>query len=233
MKTIATTKGIILMYFFAVTSSCFSVQNTSEQEAAVRKSVNRQLKEYPESTLKDLYKSFFQDRFGPGHIITDTSAVKDYLLRELDACTIISGEMIEPTGWQHNFYRVNLGAVKNNLIPYEILLSAFIRSANEVEPVTVEEWRKEWTQIETVIRAMNLTLTDYETDHRDIDSRLQKGNFVGHHSKAYNKAYNPHYRIISRKILEEEILPLLKSNQTSIEVKIKKKYYGFFKNDFF
>jgi hypothetical protein len=101
---------------------------------------------------------------------------------------------------------VNLGAVKNNLIPYKTLLDAFIRSANGVEPVTVEEWRKEWTQIETVIRAMNLPLPDYETDRRDIDNRLQKGNYVGHHSEAYSKAYDPHYRIVSRKIFEKEIL---------------------------
>jgi hypothetical protein len=199
-------KGIILMFFFAVISSCSSVHKPPEQEAAVRESVNRQLKEHPKSTLKDLYKSFFQDRFGPGHIITDISAAKNYLIQELDTSSIISGEMIEPTGWQHNFYRVSLSVVKNSLIPHEILLDAFIRSANEVEPVTVEEWREEWTQIETVIRAMNLTLPDYETDRRDIDGRLQKGNFVGHHSEAYNKAYNPHYRIISKKIFEEEIL---------------------------
>ncbi|MDR1121336.1 MAG: hypothetical protein LBM08_10505 [Dysgonamonadaceae bacterium] len=199
-------KERILMFFFAVSSSCSPAHKAPEQEAAVRESVNRQLKEHPKSTLKDLYKSFFQDRFGPGHIITDISAAKNYLIQELDACSIISGEMIEPTGWQHNFYRVSLGVVKNSLIPHEILLDAFIRSANEVEPVTVEKWRKEWTQIETVIRAMNLTLPDYETDRRDIDGRLQKGNFVGHHSEAYNRAYNPHYRIISRKIFEEEIL---------------------------
>jgi hypothetical protein len=185
-------------------------------ELAVRESVNRQMKKYPKSTLKDLYKSFFQDRFGPGHIISDTSSVKNYLFRELDSYSTVSGEMIEPTGWQHNFYRVNLGAVKNNLISQEILLDAFIRSANEAEPVTVEKWQKEWSQIEKIIKAMNLALPDYETDCRDIDNRLQKGNYAGHHSEIYNKTYNPHYRIISRKIFETEIRPLLRESNKSI-----------------
>ena len=31
----------------------------------IKKSVERQLNDYPKSTLQDLYKSFFQDRFGP------------------------------------------------------------------------------------------------------------------------------------------------------------------------
>jgi hypothetical protein len=180
---------------------------------AVRKSVSRQMKEYPESTLKDLYKSFFQDRFGSGHIISDTAAVKKYLFRELDSYSTVSGKMIEPTGWQHNFYRVNLGAVKNNLIAPEVLLNAFIRSANEAEPVTIEEWRNEWAKIEAIIRAMNLTLPEYETDCREINDKLQKGNYVGHHSEAYNRAYKPHYRIVSKKIVEEKIRPLLEQNR--------------------
>jgi len=183
-------------------------------EIAVRESVSRQMKSFPESTLKDLYKSFFQDRFGPGHIINDTAAAKNYLLSELDSFSKASGEMVEPTGWQHNFYRVNLIVVKNNTVSLEILLDALIRSANGVNPLaSVAEWRKEWEKIETIIRSMNLILPEYETDRQDIDDRLQKGNYVGHHSEAYIKAYNPHYRIISKKIFEEEILPLLEQGR--------------------
>ena len=183
-------------------------------EIAVKESVARQMKSYPESTLKDLYKSFFQDRFGPGHIINDTAAAKNYLLSELDSFSNTSGEMIEPTGWQHNFYRVNLIAVKNNTVSLEVLLDALIRSANGINPITsVAEWRKEWEKIESIIRSMNLILPDYETDCQDINDNLQKGNYVGHHSEAYSKAYDPHYRIISKEIFEEEILPLLEQGK--------------------
>lgn len=34
-------------------------------EASVRTAVERQLQQYPKSTLKDLYKNFFQDIYGP------------------------------------------------------------------------------------------------------------------------------------------------------------------------
>ena len=31
----------------------------------------QQMTDYPESTLKDIYKNFFQDAFGPGHLMSD------------------------------------------------------------------------------------------------------------------------------------------------------------------
>ena len=178
-------------------------------EISVRESVNRQMKEYPESTLRDLYKSFFQDRFGPGHIINDPIAAKNYLLQELDSYSKISGEMIEPTGWQHNFYRVNLRVIKENLISCDILLDALVRSANAVEPITIEEWREEWAKIEAIIRNMDLSIPDYEMDFIEISNKLQEGKYVGHHSEAYNKAYDPHYRIIDEQIFEKELRRLL------------------------
>lgn len=202
MRTILiSTLAFVVMLIF--------LQGCNRFEMEVRKSVNRQMNTYPESTLKDLYKSFFQDRFGPGHIIGDTTAAKNYLLSELASDTTTSGELTEATGWKQNFYRVNLSAVKNNLVSQEVLLDALIRSANEVEPITIEEWRKEWNKIEAVIKAMNLALPDYENDSEDINEKLKKGNYVGHHSEAYNKAYKPHYRIISKKIFKKEILPLI------------------------
>lgn len=38
--------------------------------APIEASVRQQLQHYPASTLKDLYKNFFQDAFGPGHLFT-------------------------------------------------------------------------------------------------------------------------------------------------------------------
>ena len=207
-----------LLLIFALIAIPILAKGSNTFEIAVQKSVIQQMKSYPESTLKDLYKSFFQDRFGPYHIINDTSAARNYLIRELDSYSIITGEMIEPTGWQHNFYRVNLRVIKENLISLEILLNALVRSANEneSETITIEEWRKEWGQIEVIIRAMNLSIPDYEITCQEINDKLREGNYVGHHSKAYNEAYEPHYRIISKQIFEEEIFPLL---EKQVEIK--------------
>jgi hypothetical protein len=178
-------------------------------DVAVREAVAAQLKTYPASTLKDLYKNFFQDEFGPGHIISDTAAAGNYLRREMDSYTEMTGEASEPLGWKHNFYRVNLSVLKENRVPYDVFFDAFIRSVNSIEPIPVEEWRKEWGHIESVIRSMNLSLPGYEADRLDIDRRLEQGNYTGHHSAAYEAAYAPHYRIVSRELFNEKIVSFI------------------------
>ena len=61
------TMGILL-------TSCLTLKH--EQ---IRRAVERQLRMYPKSTLQDLYKNFFQDYFGPGHIVSDTLSAGAYL----------------------------------------------------------------------------------------------------------------------------------------------------------
>ncbi len=191
-----------------------TVQEHHESEHAVRRSVEQAMRRYPESTLKDLYKLFFQDRYGPGHLIRDREAADRYLKRELESYTALTPgrsveEVAEPTGWQHHFYRVDLSVLKEDLISYDLFFDAWVRSVNGITPISVEAWREEWRRIEKTIRSMRLSLPGYVVDYRDIQEKLEAGNYVGHHSQAYNEAYAPHYRIISKKIYEEEILPLL------------------------
>lgn len=178
-------------------------------QTAVRTAVDWQMKTYPASTLKDLYKNFFQDKFGPGHIISDTTAAGKYLRQELSSYTKVEGAVVEPTGWEGNFLRLNLSVIKNGQIPYDVFFDAFIRSVQGIQPVSVADWRKEWLQIETIIRSMNLSLPDYETDRKEIENRLNQGEYVGHHSKVFENTYAPHYRIISKPIFEKELQPLL------------------------
>lgn len=182
-------------------------------ETAVRAAVSRQMQTYPESTLKDLYKNFFQDKFGPGHIISDTTAAGNYLRRELASYTECTGDVAEPTGWEGNFLRVNLSVIKDGQIPYPVFFDAFVRSVNGIRPVTVAEWQKEWLQIEAIIRTMEPDLPGYEADRKEIEERLKRGEYVGHHSKAFEAAYSPHYRIISRDIFEKELKPLLRPSR--------------------
>ncbi len=188
-------------------SACSTLQK--DFETAVREAVMWQMEAYPESTLKDIYKNFFQDRFGPGHIIADTAAAGNYLRRELASYSETSGAAAEPTGWERNFYRVNLSVVKDGSIPCGVFLDAFVRSVNGIEPVSLEEWKAEWARIEGVIGSMNPDIPGYEVDSAEIWRRLEEGDYVGHHSEAFSKAYSPHYRIVSRRIFEEELLPLL------------------------
>ena len=197
MKYILITASIMLIY-----TAC-SNQNNFEQK--VKRSVEQQLKQFPESTLQDLYKSFFQDKFGPGHIISDPLAAKRYLDSELASFETSENPEIEATGWENNYYRINLLVLKNGKLPYNVFFDAFIESVNSVESPSIDSWKTEWAKIVDVIMSMNLALPDFDSDKARIDSLLSTSKYVGHHSKQYNQAHQPHYRIISRQVFERDL----------------------------
>ena len=203
--------SIIFVLLGILASSC--ANKPSDFETAVQVAVHRQLKIYPQSQLKDLYKHFFQDVFGPGHLLADTAAAGNYLRRELASFDSASGPILEPTGWQGKFYRVNLSVLKEGKIPYEVFFDAFVRSVNSIEIPTIEDWVREWEAIEQIIEGMSLSLPNYEADKAEILAQLAQGLYVGHHSQAFGTHYAPHYRIISRKIFDEELLNLLTEDQ--------------------
>ena len=175
----------------------------------IKAAVERQLSDYPKSTLQDLYKSFFQDRFGPGHIVSDTSAAGNYLRHELNNSEDFYERYYEPTGYENNYYRVNLSVIKENKISYQKYFDAFLRSVEKIDLDAISEWKEEWSEIESVIVSMNLDLENFEEDLEMIHSVLEQGKYAVHHSEIYNSEYQPHYRIIEKTIFEEEILPLI------------------------
>ncbi len=179
----------------------------------IRQSVERQMERYPHSTLRDLYKNYFQDRFGPGHIIADEKAADNYLRYELENAATMEGDDYEPTGYEERFMRVNLSVIADGRVPYDKYLSAFVRSVNGIEPITVEQWREEWKVIDEVINEMNLNLPNYEADRAEIWALLERGEYVMHHSKLFEQYYDPHYRIIEREIFQREILPLIEQKR--------------------
>ena len=195
--------AIAVMVFLG---SCNKANPTHEK---IRQAVERQLHMYPQSTLQDLYKSFFQDRFGPGHIIADTLAADRYLRYELESAKSFEGEDYEPTGYEGRFYRVNLGVIADGRVPYDKFFDAFVRSVNGIKPISIEQWSKEWQEIDSVIMVMNIELNDMQEDRAEIKSLIDGGNYVMHHSQLFNQHYQPHYRIIERTIFEKDILPLL------------------------
>lgn len=202
-----------LLLFLFISFMSFTAYSQHSPEQQIREAVERQMQVYPRSTLRDLYKNFFQDRFGPGHIIDDTTSAGAYLREELASHEQFEGAYYEPTGYQGNFYRVNLSIVREGLVDYQTYFDVFVRSVNGIQPVSVEEWKKEWELINSVISEMNLKLDNYSQDSIDIARMLKQGKFVMHHSRAFNEAYDLHYRIIDKELFENELLPLIRHNK--------------------
>ena len=178
----------------------------------IEKFVKWQMETYPELRLLDIYKSCFQDYMGAEHLVSDSERVKVYLDQELETTTL--DELLpwyyEPCGIDSSYYRVSIRAIKENIISEEMLLDAFVRSANSAERPSVESWRDRWHVIIGTIDQMQLKLPHYEEDKLFIDSILTVGKYAISHSPEYREAYHPHYRIVIRRIFEKEIKPILK-----------------------
>lgn len=188
----------------------------AQSVADIHSAIENQMKLHPMSQLRDIYKSCFQDVYGPGHIISDTVEADKYLRSELaslnnskDGTHGSVGPYYEPTGIEGNFYRVNISVICDNVIPYDRFFSAFVRSVNGIKSSSVSEWAKRWALIQSVVRKMNLNLTNFDTDSTAIAQLLQQGRYAFNHSQAFRDAYNPHYRIISKDIFEKELLPYI------------------------
>lgn len=180
----------------------------------VRNTVISQLEEYPESALMDIYKNFFQGKFGPGHLLDGEGALasaRTYLIKE---CELASGEEnlcpdCESVGLEGRYLRVNLSLIGEDKIPVDAFFDAFVKSADSFAVPDVKQWRKEWKSIVSVIRKMKLGIPDFDRDRKAIDKMLSKGEYASHHSKAFNDAYHPHYRLITKDIFEKELRPYI------------------------
>ena len=194
------------MLALLMAAGCSSVENE-----AIEAAIARQVDMYPLTTLQDVYKSFYQECFGPGHIIEDEYSAAAYFHQETSLSTEepYGGYLYEPTGKDGGYYRVNLYAVKSGKLPAEILLSAFLRSAQPVTPEGIKTWKKTWRKVEKIAREFDLP--GYESDKEALDAILksESPDMAVHHSEAYEKAYDPHYRIVEKSIFESEILPIL------------------------
>ena len=73
MKTAIT---ILIMTFGFFVSSAQEIDKMQ-----LRQAIEHQLAVYPQSTLQDVYKAFYQEHFGPEHMITDTAP---YTMSPLD-----------------------------------------------------------------------------------------------------------------------------------------------------
>ncbi len=175
----------------------------------VTRALERQLERYPKSTVRDVYKSFFQDKYGPGHLLADTAAAGRYLRWELacyDPDTLpFTGPYIDSTGWEHRFVRVDLRVIKEGKVSYRDYFEAFVRSAQAAPPVLSESWAEEWARVVGIMEKKQLPLTRhsyYRADKDSITAMLQRGEYVGHHSPEYVASYAPHYRLIAADVFQ-------------------------------
>lgn len=203
------------MLVLACTACGTTTGNKSDREL-IGEAIAIQMKDYPQSTLKDVYKNFFQDAFGPGHLMSDADDAQERMSNYLrNECELAKTD-VDPSpyfvksGWHGRFYRVNLSVINEGKVPFDVFLSAFMESAKIFVLPEIEDWSKEWSVIEDVFKEGGYEGSGFSEDSTAIRNLLDNGEYVSHHSEQYERAYHPHYRLIEKSVFEDKILPLLR-----------------------
>lgn len=197
-------KKIITLLVIAMGAFVLNAQEIDKVE--LRMAIEKQLEVYPESALQDIYKAFYQEHFGPEHMISDIERVGSYLLSELS----MMGEdrsrvYFESIGIAGNYVRVYLDAVTDGLITANQMLQAFVESANAGnKPATC--WADKW---EAIVEVVDEIKPGFGADERELLRQASLNDQAVHHSRAYNAAYHPHYRIVEHQIFEKVLKPLI------------------------
>ncbi len=202
--------GTILISFLLFVLLFTNIQAQTKDSITIRQAIEKQLNDYPNSTLRDIYKSFFQDAYGPGHLIQDTAYAIQYLRQEVEQSTESLCRTYEQVGTGENFYRVNLILIKENKIDIQTFFNALLRSVELSPKPQITQWTKQWSKIERITSSFKERIAgDYEQDKQFIEQMLTKGEYMMRHSKTYNTNYHPHYRLIHHSIFTQELLPLI------------------------
>ena len=213
MKTLPLLTSIVLVMAAVSLVSCVS----GKGDNTLKEVISSQLKAFPESSAQDIYKSFCQDNLGPEHMIPDPEYAANYLHSELATYKSdlekglyrIPEERYYTVGDKGNYIRVDLSVVLDSLVSEENLLNAFVESANAGKNMTEDQWKEKWKEIETILRKDFPGIDSLEEDLSQIDSLVSQGNLILHHSRMFNAAYHPHYRIIRKEVFDKRILPFL------------------------
>jgi len=171
-----------------------------------------QIENHPNQTLQDVYKSCYQDEYGPGHLISNESSAINSLLQEINTIekdyTPIT--LFEQTGIYGNYLRVDLTLVRDGIIPFFVLFRALTISATIGGQKSDENWSTIWSEIVEEIKREGLKFEHFEEDLANLDTISKSEDKVVHHSEMYENVYHPHYRIIEKNAFEKFIKPFIK-----------------------
>ena len=191
-----TAKKKIFLFVCAAVMLVACVTKLPNEKAAIRSMCEEIAKNYPQATLQDVYKTCFQDFFGPNHLQMDTAVAHQYLKAEIattETQDLSAMPKYEPTGFRHRFTRVNLSLVHSGEMSEEELFARFVEAAGTNNAFS-DKWEEEWQMIETIALEVQPAWAD-STLQNELRYAASVQSAV-RHSEAFRQAYYPHYRII-------------------------------------
>ena len=189
---------VMKLLFFILLVLTAGVPRMSTSTDEVRAMCEQIVEVYPNATLQDVYKTCYQDFFGPNHLMMDTAAARKYLQYELkelreEGINDLKMPMREPTGFRHRFERINLALVINGTMSEEALLQLFIEAA-KTDNAFHDHWADEWNEIERV--ALEVQPAWQDTELQNALHEAAANNRAVRHSEPFRNIYKPHYRLV-------------------------------------
>jgi hypothetical protein len=158
---------------------------------------------YPLAKIIDLYKLAHQAALGSEHALDNIDTAREWLTREIDEMgAAIEEPMLDPISADGQILRVHLHPYLTSGADPEILLNAFILTANNF-PGSTGQLSRYWTITTTLaeegsIKFLPDNLNTYFT-------RMKVMNYPPvHHSPQYLESYKPHYRVVARNYMPED-----------------------------
>lgn len=159
--------------------------------------VARHLDRYPAMELVDVYKLAHQACLGSEHAVPDRARAERWLEHEIAQLGDGPPEpMLDPISTDGRVLRVHLRPFLAAGGDACELLDAFVRTANEFRG-SVERLRSCWARVEAMAAA---EVVPFRQDAAAALGRRMEaiGYPALHHSDAYQRAYRPAYRVVTR-----------------------------------
>lgn len=150
---------------------------------------------YPAMQIQDVYKLVHQAALGSEHAISSSEGARKWMERELaEMGTGPDEPVIDPISDDEQIVRVHLRSFVMEGGSPQILLNAFIRTANEYRgdiQVLKDYWK-------TAIGTQHFPSAEMD----GFIESMQAQNYPAvHHSPEYERSYRPAYRVVWRKFI--------------------------------
>jgi hypothetical protein len=161
----------------------------------IYKILARQILRYPLLQIQDIYKLIYQAAMGNEHAVRNAEAARTWLEEEIkDLHEGPAEPMVDPISPTGDIVRVNLRPFLRAAGDLDLLLMAFIKTANEFHGSS-EKLQRYWTYAEKMSEAGELKLDQVEMEDFFV-SMKREGFPAVHHSEQYERNYHPAYRVI-------------------------------------
>ena len=166
---------------------------------AVEKLLTSHFRLRPLMRATDFYKLIYQGVFGVSHIITE--GARGWLEKEAEDLNLQEHPeepLLEEVSTDGKMVRVNLRPYLRQGLPLGGLFAA-MEETSRVEGSS-EEFKEVWAVFKALVASGRLKVKSDEFEALDDELR-REGCRPHHHSKAYQAAYHPAYRVVTRESL--------------------------------